>query len=88
VRSVGYGVSSPGTAAPGALPDIQNDRDWLRQAQRFPVIIDFDRSELERVHGVREGGQAAAIVYTGDHPIMNALGWLYIRLMSWLSYVY
>jgi multidrug resistance efflux pump len=88
VRSIGYGVSTSGTAAPGQLPDIQNNRDWLRQPQRFPVIIDFDRAELERVAGLREGGQAAAIIYTGSYPIMNALGWLYIRLMTILSYAY
>jgi multidrug resistance efflux pump len=42
VRSVGSGVSSGQQAPPGTLPTIQNSRDWLRQAQRFPVAIEFD----------------------------------------------
>lgn len=88
VRSIGYGVSSGAKATPGALPDVQSSRDWLRQAQRFPVLIEFDKGELGRVPGVREGGQAEALVYTGDNPALNALGSLYIRGMSQLSYAY
>lgn len=88
VRSIGYGVSSGAKATPGALPDVQSSRDWLRQAQRFPVLIEFDKGELGLVPGVREGGQAEALVYTGDNPVLNALGSLYIRGMSQLSYAY
>ena len=36
----------------------------------------------------RIGGQAEVLVYTDDNPIMNTLGALYIRFMSWLSYLY
>lgn len=88
VRSIGYGVSAGPKAAPGSLPDVQSSRDWLRQAQRFPVIIEFERGELARIPGVREGGQAEALVYTGEHPVMNWLGALFIRGMSLLSYAY
>lgn len=88
VRSIGYGVSSGAKAAPGSLPDVQTSRDWLRQAQRFPVLIAFEKGELGRVPGVREGGQAEALVYNGDNPVLNALGSLYIRGMSLLSYAY
>ena len=34
------------------------------------------------------GGQADVQIYTGDHLVLNALGWFWIRLMSWMSYVY
>ncbi len=88
VRSIGYGVSAGPKTAPGGLPDVQSSRDWLRQAQRFPVIIELDRAELARIPGLREGGQAEALVYTGAHPVMNTLGALYIRGMSLLSYAY
>jgi multidrug resistance efflux pump len=88
VRSIGYGVSGGAKSAPGSLPDVQSSRDWLRQAQRFPVLIEFDPGVLGGIPGVREGGQAEALVYTGDNPLLNALGRLYIRAMSWLSYAY
>ncbi|MBN8448091.1 MAG: HlyD family secretion protein [Candidatus Accumulibacter sp.] len=88
VRSVGSGVSSGQQAPPGTLPTIQNSRDWLRQAQRFPVAIEFDVSEADRLRKVRIGGQAEVMVFTGDNFLMNLLGAGYIRLMSLLSYLY
>ncbi len=88
VRSVGNGISSGQPAPPGTLPTIQNSRDWLRQAQRFPVAIAFDPSDAERLRKARVGGQAEVMVFTGDNFVMNTLGAAYIRLKSWLSYLY
>jgi len=88
VRSVGSGVSSGSQSQPGTLPAIENSRDWLRQAQRFPVAVEFDPSERERLGAVRIGGQADVLVYTGDHGVMNWLGRVFIGLMSYLSYLY
>jgi multidrug resistance efflux pump len=88
VRSIGGGVSGSSPPPPGTLPQVQNSRDWLRPAQRIPVAIEFDPAELPRLRAARIGGQAEVLVYAGDNPIMNALGALYIRVMSWLSYLY
>jgi multidrug resistance efflux pump len=88
VRSVGSGVSGGSEAKPGALPAIENNRDWLRRAQRFPVAVEFDPASRAQLRGVRIGGQAEVLVYTGDHMVMNWLGAVFIRLMSYLSYVY
>jgi len=88
VRSIGRGVSS-GQSAQGGLPTIQNDGDWLRQSQRFPVAIEFEPQSLQEVlASARMGGQADVVVYTGDHAILNFLSHVYIRLMSWLSFAY
>jgi len=88
VRSIGTGVASGQPAQAGTLPTIDNSRDWLRQAQRFPVAIEFDTSDAERLRKVRIGGQAEVMVFTGDNLLMNMLGGVYIRLRSWLSYLY
>lgn len=88
VRSVGGGVGSGQQSPPGTLPTIQNSKDWLRQAQRIPVAVELDPSELPRLRGLRIGGQAEVLVYTDDHPVMNLMGAIYIRVMSWLSYLY
>jgi multidrug resistance efflux pump len=88
IRSVGGGVNSGQSSPPGSLPTVQNNRDWLRQAQRFPVAVEFDAEEVPRLQGVRIGGQADVLVYSGDHPVMNLLGAFYIRVMSWFSYLY
>lgn len=88
VRSIGSGVSS-GQSTQGGLPTIQNNGDWLRQSQRFPVAIEFEPQALKQVLSrARIGGQADVIVYTGDHLFLNALSHAYIRLMSWLSFAY
>jgi multidrug resistance efflux pump len=88
VRSVGSGVDSGRATQTGSLPQIDNSRDWLRQAQRFPVAVEFDPSERAHLRAVRIGGQADVLVYTDDHGLMNWLGAVFIRVMSYLSYVY
>lgn len=86
VRQTGYGVEVNSNAL-GTLPTIDNDRNWLRAEQRFPVTIDFDASDLS-ISNLRVGSQASVIVYTGDNRIMNALGRIYIRVHAYLSYAY
>jgi multidrug resistance efflux pump len=87
VRSIGFGVDA-GTNAPlGSLPTIQNDRNWLREAQRFPVIIEIDSAGTEQL-GLRVGAQATVLVYTDKSFVLVPLGKLYMRLVSLFSYLY
>jgi multidrug resistance efflux pump len=88
VRSIGGGVGSGSSTPPGSLPVVQNNRDWLRQAQRIPVAVEFDADVLPRLKAVRIGGQADVLVYTGDHPLMNPLAAFYMRVISWVTYLY
>jgi len=88
VRSVGRGVDSGQPSSSGSLPTVQNNRDWLRQAQRIPVSIEFDPDEVPRLKVARVGGQAEVLVYATGNPVMNLLGAIYIRVASWLTYLY
>lgn len=88
VRSVGYGVSVGQPAPPGALPTVQNSRDWLRPAQRFPVVIELDTAELRGLTGIRVGGQAEVMAFPREANPLNPLGRAFLYVMSWLSYVY
>lgn len=88
VRSVGYGVASGGRSQPGGLSEVSNSRDFLRSAQRFPVIIDFADLDEATLRQLREGGQADVLVYASDNWLMGVLGWLYIRTMALVSYAY
>lgn len=86
VSSVGFAVDSASTGEVGGLASVESKSGWLRDAQRFPVIITF---EDDSASGLRRlGGQADVLVYTSNNWIINPLGWLYIRLLSWFSYVY
>ena len=89
VRSIGVGVSAGSTQPAGTLPAIDNNRDWLRQAQRFPVIIGFNVSGKPGLRGqLRIGGQASVMAYSEGHGLLKWLGKGYVRLMSLLSYAY
>jgi multidrug resistance efflux pump len=88
VRSVGYGVSVGENTAPGTLPSVENSRDWLRPAQRFPVIIEFDPGELASLRGIRVGGQADVMAFPTRGNPLNLLGRLFLYVMSWLAYAY
>jgi len=88
IRSVGLGVSDGQSTTPGTLPTIQNNRDWLRQSQRFPVIVGFDANHPELRDQLRVGGQVSVIAYPEGHGFLQLLGKAYIRVMSWFSYAY
>jgi len=89
VRSIGLGVSAGQTQPPGTLPTVENDRDWLRQSQRFPVVIEFDIAQHESLsRQLRVGGQASVIAYSDGFWLFRTLGEAYIRFMSWMSYAY
>ncbi len=87
IRSIGFGVAVD-TAALGALPTIDNNRQWLRDAQRFPVVVDVDGLGSGKIRGVRVGSQASVMVYAGDSWILNSIAWVYVRVASILSYAY
>lgn len=89
VSNIGVGVSAGTPHTPGRLPTIKNDRDWLRQSQRFPVNVKFDINQCEELsEQLRIGGQATVIGYTDGCGILNFMGMLYIRIMSIFSYAY
>ena len=89
VRSIGMGISTGQAPPPGTLPTIQNNRDWLRQSQRFPMVIEFDIAQTEALYEqLRIGGQVSIIAYAEGHGVLKCLGKIYIRLMSLFSYAY
>ncbi len=86
VRSISYGIQFDSSSVVGQLQASIPKTGWLRDAQRFPVIVEFT-SEIPP--GIkREGGQADIIVFTQDSGLLTSLGHAYISIMSWLSYVY
>lgn len=91
VRSIGWGVAAHGQSSAGAqsgtgdLPTIRNQSGWVRDAQRFPVLLDIATEKPPL--GIRYGSQANVIVYASDDPVTRAIGWLWIRLVAVLTYV-
>ena len=87
VRGTGFGVSVDTTPL-GSLPTVDNNRQWLRDAQRFPVDIEFQLNDRDQRRGIRVGAQASVIVYTGDSWLFNVVGKTYIRVASILTYAF
>jgi multidrug resistance efflux pump len=85
VRSVGFGVGSQGGSSRGELQTVSSSQGWLRDPQRFPVIIGLESDEAAGF--LRVGGQADVIVYTGNYHVLNAIGWVNLRIRGLLSYV-
>jgi len=85
VASMDWGISWGGNEQAGKLASVAVQTGWLRQTQRFPVAIRFDDDTARGFR--RVGGQADVIVYTQESSLMNVFGRVWIRCVSWLSYV-
>lgn len=85
VRTIGWGVAEGQTNASTGLPVTPKEAGWLSDVQRFPVQLSFDQENPPR--GARYGSRAAVIIYTGGNPVMNAIAWVRIRLIAFLTYV-
>lgn len=87
VRTTGFGVNVD-SAPLGSLPTIDNDRQWLRDAQRFSVLIDFELPSAEDRQGIRVGAQASVVVYAGGGFLFNSIAWVKMRVISILTYIH
>jgi multidrug resistance efflux pump len=85
VRSVGAGVSTGGPTNRGELPTVSGQSSWLRDPQRFQVILSIDSPGAHE--SLRPGGQADVVVYTGGNGLLNLLAKIRIRLTGLISYV-
>ncbi|WP_428646538.1 HlyD family secretion protein [Roseibium sp.] len=85
LQSVGWGVGNSNVDQSTGLPKSQPVNGWLSDPQRYPVQLVFKDGHVPE--GARYGSRAAVIIYAGDNFFMNAIGWLRIRLISWLTYV-
>jgi len=87
VVSVGWGVGEDDTDSTTGLPKTrQSNSGWLAPAQRFPVELAFETAGGPP-DGVRYNARASVILYTGDHPVANALARFWIRVISVLTFV-
>ena len=86
VERVGWGVGEADLDPMTGLPKTRQGTGWLAPAQRFPVQLAFV-PDGGPPSGLRYNARASVILYTGDHPVANALAWFWIRAISVLTYV-
>ena len=83
VSALGYGVGNRSVDARTGLPTPRNQSGWIRPPQPMPVRIEFDNE----TRPLRVGSQATVMVYSSGNIIMNALGYIRMRLVALLTYV-
>ena len=91
VKSIAWGVSTGKFTNLGDLPTATKSKGWLRDPQRFSVIIEptnYEARETLDQQGLRYNSQATVTVYTGDGVFWNTLAKAWMRFVSWLSYLY
>lgn len=85
VEGIGWGIDNRDVDAQTGLPAVSNDTGWVRDPQRFIVRVKFDPDR--RPNEIRVGSQASVVVYTGRNGLTDAIGGLWIGLISYLSYI-
>jgi len=85
VLSLGFAVETESGGSVGGLQTVKGKTGWLRDSQRFPVNIQFEDASAS---GLRRLGGQADVQFYGSSSLLNAIGWVWIRILSWLSYVY
>jgi len=90
VVSFAAGVGDGSNDNAGALASVPKQTSWLRDPQRFPVVISIEGYGSGKLGGIglRVNSQADVVVYTGDHLFWNAIASLWIRFMALMSYAY
>lgn len=83
VAALGYGVGNRNVDARTGLPAPRTQSGWIRSPQPMPVRIEFDKD----VGPLRVGSQANVMVYSSGNVVMNAIGYVKMRLIALLSYV-
>jgi len=88
VNSIGFAVDDESKGGAGELISVKGKTGWLRDSQRFPITIKFLDNELPKGL-LRVGGQVDVQIYTqSSNFVINGFGWLWIRILTWISYVY
>jgi multidrug resistance efflux pump len=85
VRSIGYAVSSSQDVNRGGLPNVEGRTGWLRDPQRFPVIISIEDKSVIEIFKI--GGQVDVVIYSDKYEFLNVLARFRLWLNSMLSYV-
>ncbi|CDM62029.1 MULTISPECIES: HlyD family secretion protein [Rhizobium] len=83
VVALGYGVGNRSVDLRTGLPAPRTQSGWVRPPQLMPVRIKLDQD----VRPLRFGAQTNTMIYTSDNAIMNAIGYIRMRLVALLTYV-
>lgn len=85
VDAIGTGVYRGQGLADGLLSNVDNPSAWITLSQRFEVRID---PNVPKEIQLRVGATARTLVITGDYPVMNTFGRVWLKVGSLLDFIY
>lgn len=88
IHSIAWGID-PGRTMAGGLMQNRPENQWFEPARRMPVHIELDGGMAEWPLTVRAGAKVSVVVYAGGTG--NPVAWVasaYLKVQSWLSYLY
>jgi multidrug resistance efflux pump len=90
VDSIGWGITRGGETPAGTLPEVQSQKGWLRDPQRFPVriVLKSEANTALETLPLRNGAQANVLILTNENSWLNPIGRAWLRIVSWMSYFY
>lgn len=86
VESFDWGVSAGQGTPSGELPLVKNPENWVKLAQRFPVRLKL--TNLGSDYALRIGGSTSVTVDTGGGFTLNGVARLWVRIGSYVNYIY
>ncbi|MBI4228940.1 MAG: HlyD family secretion protein [Deltaproteobacteria bacterium] len=86
VESLDWGVSAGQGTPSGELPEVNSPQNWVKLAQRFPVRLRL--TNLDSDDPLRIGGSTSVTVDTGGGFILNGLARLWLRIGSYVNFIY
>ena len=91
IESFSAAVALSGSDEPGELASAPTTKGFLREPERFPVRIvlpGYEAGNAEDDLRIQLNGQADVILYLSDNSLLNFVGRMYIRAVSFLSYAH
>ena len=86
VESADWGVSTGQGIPSGELPVVENMTTWVKLAQRFPVRLKLDEENND--YNLRIGGSVTVTVFNSGGFLLNGLAKLWLRIGSYVNYLY
>lgn len=88
VTSIAWGIDSGSTTVKG-LTQNKSSSQWFEPARTIPVYIQLDEGLNKWPEAVKAGGKVSAIVYAeGEDTIIAKVSYLFLKIRSYLSYLY
>lgn len=80
-------IMQSGYTSPDKLHTIEKDTRWIRASGRVRVKIVLNE-QLPKTVNISSGSKGAVTIINSQHKILSKIAWVWIKLMSFINYIY